>query len=225
MFLELRPSRDKAQSKVIRSIERLDISFGHSIVGNGNTPKIDPRLLAQYRGTTTPKLSNLKHFGLKYRQNQQPREVEKSILELVDKYKDTLASVILPIPKSPNQNCTAENLSFILKVCMPLRNLRELSIATSQTYKGSVSQAMDWFYALTSALASPKYEIEKFEIGCLQVPFSGKIGQLFGTWKSLRHLRCGDGENKGGPVDVEHKLRFDKYRPVGTHYFFFFPSS
>jgi len=88
----------------------------------------------QYLNTTVPAVAKIRlnHFGVQlpsgvYR--DEPKEIERSFLETIERHRHLLKSVVIPIPQ---WSWTREGLDFILKVCRLLPNLSALSLSQSE---------------------------------------------------------------------------------------------
>jgi hypothetical protein len=201
------------------SLESLDISFCEMRGAPPTLPIVPPERAQQYRevqATTTTKLTHLQHFG--YNPGEQSA-IEVSFLEFVSRHRQSLKSIVIPISCGP---WTREKLQFILKVCDLLPSLDNLTLAQTQTAEyGETMSCLSFFHALTTALASPKYSIERFSAADIGMSFTPEIGQLFAFWKSLKFLRIGDADHNSGhsPYADDRHLNFEAYRTVSKHHF------
>lgn len=199
-------------------LESLDLS----VVTMRRTPPalsvVLPERSEQYRQmdpSLSTKLMNLLHFGFKFGYcATELVDIEAQFLSFVQRHGQSLRSISIPVNYgSP----VKEQLDFILKVCGLLPNLKDLRLATSEQGRdGQVMSGHDFYHALTTALTSPKFSIERFSAMNIGAPFSPTIGNMFRSWNSLKFLRLGDADNNrtNSPYGNDGRPDFRAYRPV-----------
>jgi len=165
----------------------------------------------------------LRHFGFDspdtFRSGQDDR-VDAAYLDFIAKHTETLTSLSVPIGYGL---LTRQKLDFILKAATASPRLKSLKIVQRGPGRaqGNVSEIQQLLVEPISTLASPKYELERFEMGDIGVPFSPEIGKMFASWKSLKFLKMGDAWNRNGPYGNGGRLDFRAYGPVSQLLFFF----
>jgi hypothetical protein len=123
-----------------------------------------------------------------------------------------LNSISLPISYYSRKR---EDLDFILEVCASLPHLKELSLVETRClHEGQEIGALEFLSELTSALASPNFEIERLSIENIKVPYSPEVGKLFASLKSLKFLKVGDVDGGAEDKEGEGMLDFEVYRPA-----------
>jgi hypothetical protein len=123
-----------------------------------------------------------------------------------------LNSISLPISYCSR---TREDLDFILEVCASLPHLKELSLVETRCrHEGQEISALEFLAELTSALASPNFEIERLSINNIKVPYSPEVEKLFASLKSLKFLKVGDVDGGAEDKEGEGTLDFEAYRPA-----------
>lgn len=206
-------------------LEFLDISSVEMRHTNSlfNLPAVPPERAEQYRqanASASIKLTHLRYFGFSYKQSPNHQSgIEAAFLGFIGRHGQSLKSISIPISCGP---WNKEKLNFILKVCGFLPELKDLTLVETQTgQRGQMMSGYDFFHALTTALASPKFSIESFSVADIGVPFSPAIGKLFSSWTSLKCLRLGDADNDRNPSPYgnDGRLDFHMYKPVGAHSF------
>jgi len=159
----------------------------------------------------SPKLIHLRHFGFKYHQHNFQLETQKSFLGFIERYWESLTSVVIPV------GYNHEARSFILTVCQLLPNLKDLSLAKTNTFPSRGNHGIfdiPFFTTLTNYLASPKFSIERLSTPDMDVSFSPALGQLFQSWSNLKFLQLGDKDISNGPYNNDGRPDFNAYRPV-----------
>jgi len=208
--------------KVVQStcpaLESLDISLlGLSgfILERLERPALSMAQYEHSKISEAPTLTNLRHFGLTYQDAYVAEQIELDamIIHFVTKYSRTLKSVSLPINRG---TVTLETSNFIRKVCAALPCLTELSLVETTCSRGGGQgiTGLEFLEELTSALASPNREIERFSMENMKESFSPDIGRLFASWGSLKFLRLGDIDAEFGRYVNDGRLDFNSYAPV-----------
>lgn len=137
---------------------------------------------------------------------------EASFLNFVARHGETLTSLSIPIGYGPLNRRT---LDFVLKAIASAPKLKYLTLVQIfPGHGGRRENALQFLTELTTALASPKYEIERYDIGDIGLPFSPSVGKLFAACKSLKFLRLGDCDNTSGPYGYDGRLDFIAYGSV-----------
>lgn len=206
-------------------LEELDISFCDT---RHHTPKFSAQAsqlnseLHETPGLAAPKFVQLRHFGFTSPAafgSSQNDLVEAAYLDFISRHTETLTSLSVPISYG---RLTRQKLDFIQKAVTASPKLKSLKIVQhGQGSAGrSVGEIRELLAELISTLASPKYELERFEIGDIGVPFSPELGRMFASWKSLKFLKMGDPWNLDGPYDNDGRPDFRAYGPVSQLLFF-----
>ena len=194
-------------------LESLDISLRHIRHERPMLSAARPeraQLYCDVQPTATAKLTQLRHFGFSYQYSKIP--IEEAFLSFVERHRQSLRSISIPVSYGPY---TRGKLDFVLKACQLLPDLKELSLV--ETMSGGSSQditVLDFFRELTTVLANPKVSIERFSVGNMGTSFSQSIGNLFGTWTSLKSLRMGDKDNKDSRWGNDGRPDFHGYKNV-----------
>jgi hypothetical protein len=186
-------------------------------------PAVSKDAASQYRAmqvSTTPQLPRLRHFGFKYQDAPaapaQQSLVDSSFLDFVTRHSASLQSISISTSGGWGP-MTRETLHFVLKVCSSLPQLKELTLDKKMTgisRGGERISGLQFLTELAPALASPKYEIERFNVGSIEMPFSAPVGRLFASWKNLKFLTVGDGDASRGPYFNDGRLDFVSYGSV-----------
>ena len=194
-------------------LESLDISFvdsrGESPTLSA-TPQERTQLYRDLQATTTTRLTHLRHFGFSYRSSDSP--IEEAFLNFVERHRESLRSISIP---TSFRSYKRERLDFVLKVCLLLPALNELTLEETMTgSSGEDITSLHFFQELTTALASPKFSIECFSVGDVGTSFSPALGMLFRAWTSLKYLRVGDKDIKDSCWDNDGSPDFIGYKVV-----------
>lgn len=196
-------------------LESLDFSFsdrtGRQAVPE--MPTVAPERVQQYVQTKSSDmlaLPNLQHIGLRYGAKEETHQLLEGLME---RYSHSLTSIAIPIGHGP---WTRKKLEHVLKMCQHLPRLKILSLNNSSHTNGLPGDltAEQFLLEFTTALASPKFEIERLSIISIDCSFSEEIGTLFRSMKSLKYLFIGDGDMDNGPFGDDGRPRFDDYKPV-----------
>ena len=201
-------------------LESLEVSVATLRLVQSTLSVVPAERSEQYRhadSSSSTKLPNLRHFGFKFGYcSTSLVDIESPFLNFVEKHAQSLNSLSIPIEFGVP---VKEQLDFILKVCGLLPNLRDLTLTPDAIRRGGqVLSAYDFFHALTTALASPKFSIERFSTMNIGAPFSPAIGKLFQSWASLKVLRVGDADNArtNSPYSDDGRPDFHAYSPVSV---------
>jgi len=115
------------------NLKSLDITMSGNSGSGSEIPAVEPGRVQQYieTGTPTVPMMKLQHFGLEFgeRFHQGSSNPEGRFLEIIERHRHTLNSVVIPLSQGP---WTRGKLDFILKVCKLLPNLRALSLSRSK---------------------------------------------------------------------------------------------
>lgn len=202
-------------------LESLDVSFLDD--NRQDVPSLGSeieRMKSQRPDLAHPLAANfphLKHLGFRFVDMAicQDESFDASLLDFVKLHEESLESISFPIPCESMSRKTVE---YIIKVCASVQHLRCLDLTEIYGFDNQDSTTLQPITQLTTALASPAYEIERFSLGSVLLPFSPTLGALFSQWKSLTFLRLGDWDNNihDWPYGTDGRPQFDTYGPV-TH--------
>ena len=199
-------------------LESLDISLIDSrgeLTTLCATPPERAQLYRDAEITKTTRLTHLRHFGFSYNSSDTP--IEETFLNFVERNKESLRSVSIPVSCGFYKR---ETLEFVLKVCRLLPGLNELTLVkTMSGSRGEDITGLHFFQELTTALASPKFSVERFSVGDMGTSFSPPLGMLFRAWKNLKYLRVGDKDNMNSLWGDDGRPNFHGYKEVSRSHF------
>ena len=186
---------------------------GREIVTEGHMPQHYPHL-----DISASSLSHLKHFGfyggfvdVSGGSLISNTDLEAGILGFVERHKETLISLALPI----DLHDMRRRLEYVVYASRKLPRLTSLALQTQcdQPYTSRHPMPFQYLEEMICAITESNPLLEQFSMSAIGTTFASSTGRLFRPWQNLRFLRLSD-EGSKKPSDDRGMMDLNSWRPV-----------